>query len=50
MANCLQVIHGDYRGGILLFDGDRVVAAIDYDNANWQPCVAKVAEALICFS
>jgi Ser/Thr protein kinase RdoA (MazF antagonist) len=45
-----QVIHGDYYAGNLLFDGDRIVAVVDYDKANRQPRMAEVAEALIYFS
>jgi homoserine kinase type II len=45
-----RIIHGDYHAGNLLFDGDRIVAVVDYDKTNWQPRVAEVAEALIYFS
>jgi homoserine kinase type II len=44
------VIHGDYYGGNLLFDGDRIVGVVDYDRARWQPRVVELAEALIYFT
>ena len=44
------VIHGDYYADNLLFDGDRIVGVLDYDEASWQPRVAELAEALIYFS
>jgi homoserine kinase type II len=44
------VIHGDYYAGNLIFEGDRIVALVDYDKASWQPRVAEVAEALIYFA
>jgi len=44
------VIHGDYYGGNLLFDGDRIVGVVDYDKARWQPRVIELAEALIYFT
>jgi homoserine kinase type II len=44
------VIHGDYYGGNLLFDGDRIVGVVDYDKARWQPRVVELAEALIYFA
>jgi len=47
--SCL-VIHGDYYGGNLLFDGDRIVGVVDYDKISWQPRVTEVAEALIYFA
>jgi len=45
-----RIIHGDYHGGNLLFQGDRIVGVVDYDKINWQPRIAEVAEALIYFS
>lgn len=44
------VIHGDYYGGNLLFDGDRIVGVVDYDKARWQPRAVELAEALIYFA
>jgi homoserine kinase type II len=44
------VIHGDYYAGNLLFDGDRVVGVLDFDQASWQPRVVELAEALIYFA
>jgi len=44
------VTHGDYYGGNLIFDGDRIVGVVDYDKARWQPRIAEVAEALIYFA
>jgi Ser/Thr protein kinase RdoA (MazF antagonist) len=43
-------IHGDYHGGNLLFQGDRIVGVVDYDKINWQPRITEVVEALIYFS
>ncbi len=44
------LIHGDYYGDNLLFDGDRIVGVVDYDKACWQPRVVELAEALIYFA
>ena len=44
------VTHGDYYGGNLIFEGDRIVGVVDYDKARWQPQIAEVAEALIYFA
>jgi homoserine kinase type II len=44
------VIHGDYYAGNLVFEGDRIVAVVDYDKARWQPRVVELAEALIYFA
>jgi len=44
------VIHGDYHGGNLLFDGDRIVGVVDYDKARWQPRIVELAEVLIYFA
>ena len=44
------VIHGDYYGGNLLFNGDRIIGVVDYDKARWQPRVIELAEALIYFT
>ncbi len=44
------VIHGDYYAGNLLFDGDQVVAVVDYDKARWQPRAVELAEVLIYFA
>jgi Ser/Thr protein kinase RdoA (MazF antagonist) len=40
------VIHGDFHGGNLLFEGDRVVVVVDYDKSRWQPRVIELAEVL----
>ncbi len=44
------VIHGDYYGGNLLFQRNRIVGVIDYDKARWAPRAAELAEAVIYFS
>lgn len=44
------VIHGDYHGANLLFDGDRIVGVVDYDKARWQPRIVELAEVLIYFA
>jgi Ser/Thr protein kinase RdoA (MazF antagonist) len=44
------VIHGDYYADNLLFDGQRIVALLDYDNAAHQSRIVEVAEALIYFA
>lgn len=44
------VIHGDYYANNLLFEGDHIVALLDYDNAAHQSRVVEVAEALIYFA
>jgi Ser/Thr protein kinase RdoA (MazF antagonist) len=44
------IIHGDYHGDNLLFQGDSVAGLVDYDKACWQPRVAELAEVLIYFA
>jgi homoserine kinase type II len=44
------VIHGDYYANNILFEGRRIRALLDYDNAAHQSRVVEVAEALIYFA
>ena len=43
------VIHGDYHGANLVFQGHRIVAVVDYDLAHWAARAMEVAEAIIAF-
>jgi Ser/Thr protein kinase RdoA (MazF antagonist) len=43
------VIHGDYHGANLVFQGHCIVAVVDYDLANWAARAMEVAEAIIAF-
>ncbi len=43
------VIHGDYHGAHLVFQEDRIVGVVDYDQAHWCSRVMEVAEATIAF-
>jgi homoserine kinase type II len=43
------VIHGDYHGDNLVFQGDCIVAVLDYDLAHWCSRSMEVAEAIIAF-
>ena len=45
-----QIVHGDWHPGNLLFDGNRVVAAIDYDSARLLPRVIDAANGALQFS
>lgn len=45
-----QVVHGDFHPGNLLYRGDRVVAAIDFDAVRLEPAVVDFANALLQFS
>jgi Ser/Thr protein kinase RdoA (MazF antagonist) len=44
------VIHGDFYGGNLIFEGDCIAGVVDYDKACWRPRVVELAEALIYFA
>ncbi len=44
------VIHGDIHRDNLLFEGDRVVALIDFDQATWDSRIADLADALVGFA
>ncbi len=46
----LQIIHGDWHPGNLLFRGQRVVGVIDYDTARMQPRIVDVANGVLQFS
>jgi Ser/Thr protein kinase RdoA (MazF antagonist) len=43
------VIHGDYHGANLVFQGDHLVGVVDYDLAHWSARAMEVAEAIIAF-
>ena len=43
------VIHGDYHGANLIFQGARVAGVVDYDLAHWCSRSVEVAEAMIAF-
>jgi hypothetical protein len=44
------VIHGDFYGDNLIFEGDCIAGVVDYDKACWRPRVIELAEALIYFA
>jgi Ser/Thr protein kinase RdoA (MazF antagonist) len=43
------VIHGDYHGANLIFQGRRIVGVVDYDLAHWCARAMELAEAIIAF-
>jgi homoserine kinase type II len=43
------IIHGDWHPGNVIFQGGRVVAAVDFDSARLEPRVADVANAALQF-
>ena len=45
-----QIVHADWHPGNMLFDGDRVIAVIDYDSARFLPRVVDVANGALQFS
>ena len=45
-----SVVHGDYRPGNLIVDGDRIVAVVDFDAAFWESRVYDLAYAAYQFS
>jgi hypothetical protein len=44
------LIHGDFYGGNLIFEGDCIAGVVDYDKSCWRPRVIELAEALIYFA
>ena len=43
------VIHGDYHGANLIYQGNQIVGVVDYDLAHWSSRAMEVAEAIIAF-
>ena len=46
----LQIIHGDWHPGNMLFRGSRVAAVIDYDTARRAPRIVDIANGVLQFS
>jgi homoserine kinase type II len=46
----LQIIHGDWHPGNMLFKGSRVTAVIDYDTARHGPRIIDIANGALQFS
>ncbi len=46
----LQIIHGDWHPGNMLFKGSRVAAVIDYDTARRAPRIIDIANGVLQFS
>ncbi len=46
----MQIVHGDWHSGNMLFRGSRVVAVIDYDSARIQQRITDIANAALQFS
>lgn len=46
----MQIIHGDWHPGNLLFKGQRVASVIDYDTARLQPRIVDIANGALQFS
>lgn len=46
----LQLIHGDWHPGNLLFRGQKVAAVIDYDTARLAPRIVDIANGALQFS
>jgi Ser/Thr protein kinase RdoA (MazF antagonist) len=45
-----QIVHADWHPGNMLFDGDRVVAVLDYDSARRLPIAIDLANGALQFS
>jgi Ser/Thr protein kinase RdoA (MazF antagonist) len=45
-----RIVHADWHPGNLLFDGDRVVAVLDYDSARRLPIAIDLANGALQFS
>jgi homoserine kinase type II len=45
-----QIVHADWHPGNMLFNGDRVIAVIDYDSARFLPRIVDVANGALQFS
>jgi homoserine kinase type II len=45
-----QIVHADWHPGNILFQGDRVMAVIDYDSARFLPRIVDVANGALQFS
>jgi Ser/Thr protein kinase RdoA (MazF antagonist) len=45
-----QIVHADWHPGNMLFNGDRIVAVIDYDAARFLPRVVDVANGALQFA
>ncbi len=46
----MQIVHGDWHPGNMLFRGSRVVAVIDYDSARIQQRIIDIANGALQFS
>ena len=46
----MEIVHGDWHPGNMLFKESRVVAVIDYDTARVQPRVLDIANGMLQFS
>lgn len=46
----MQIIHGDWHPGNLLFKGQKVASVIDYDTARLQPRIVDIANGALQFS
>ncbi|MEN6424439.1 MAG: phosphotransferase [Phycisphaerales bacterium] len=45
-----QVVHGDWHPGNLLFEGQKVVAVVDFDSIRFAPAVTDLANGMLQFS
>lgn len=45
-----QIVHADWHPGNMIFNGDRVIAVIDYDSARFLPRAVDVANGALQFS
>jgi len=45
-----QVVHGDWHPGNLLFEGQEVVAVVDFDSIRFAPAVTDLANGMLQFS
>jgi Ser/Thr protein kinase RdoA (MazF antagonist) len=46
----VQIVHGDWHPGNLLFAGESIVCVLDFDSAKLAPVVTDVASGLVHFS
>jgi Ser/Thr protein kinase RdoA (MazF antagonist) len=46
----MQIVHGDWHPGNMLFDGDKLVAVLDFDSVKFAPVATDIANGLLQFS
>lgn len=46
----MQIVHGDWHPGNMLFDGDKLTAVLDFDSVKFAPAVTDIANGILQFS